>query len=109
MVTGTGPDAVSCARVALERVGYHTPNRQENVAVAVVDSLVASRRRAARRLHQELGLDARRIVSVPHDHGLTASSRFEPATLRPSTRRAYVGLAALLSEDPRPGPQGKGQ
>lgn len=103
----TSVDGASSASSTLEWLGAHGHGELARRSVTVVSAI-----RGPGRLVGEADLVAhfaarcRAVVVVPFDEHLSTGGEFDLAKLRPRTRRAYLDLAAAVSEGmavPRPG------
>ncbi|MFF2040322.1 AAA family ATPase [Kitasatospora sp. NPDC058170] len=106
----TSVDGASSASSTLEWLSTHGYDALARGSVTVVSSI-----RGPGRLIREADLVAhfetrcRSVVVVPFDDHLAVGGEFDPAKLRPKTRRAYLDLAAAVGEGMaagQPGPQG---
>jgi MinD-like ATPase involved in chromosome partitioning or flagellar assembly len=102
VVTTSSQDAVLSAHVALERIRTAAPQLLPRVTVALVSLSERQHRRTARRLRDQLRLAIHRIVPVPFDPMLAAGSAVDVTRLRPSTREAFVRLAAFVVDPVSP-------
>jgi len=102
VVTTSSQDAVLSAHVALERIRTAAPQLLPRVTVALVSLSERQYRRTARRLRDQLRLAIHRIVPVPFDPMLAAGSAVDVTRLRPSTREAFVRLAAFVVDPVSP-------
>jgi MinD-like ATPase involved in chromosome partitioning or flagellar assembly len=91
------PDLVDAVQYAMGRINQVDPDRLRHVVVAVVAMTPRSYRSAVRRLGALLG-QSHRVVLVPYDRALHGGGPLSLATLRPSTREAYLSLAAFAAE-----------
>ena len=102
VVTTASQDAVLSAHIALERVRNSAPQLLPNVTVALVSLTDRQHRRTARRLRDQLRLAIHRIIPVPFDPALAAGASVNLTRLRPSTREAFVRLAAFVVDPVSP-------
>lgn len=91
------PDLVDAVQYAMGRINQVDPDRLRHVVVAVVAMTPRSYRSAVRRLGALLGR-SQRVVLVPYDRALHGGGPLSLAALRPSTREAYLSLAAFAAE-----------
>jgi MinD-like ATPase involved in chromosome partitioning or flagellar assembly len=96
IVTTANQDCVHAARSALEHAATRRTDPSARPVIAIVCMTNRSWRRTSRRLRGELGTDTAGIIVVPHDRALMRTGPIDAASLRPSTREAYLALAALV-------------
>jgi MinD-like ATPase involved in chromosome partitioning or flagellar assembly len=102
VVTTASQDAVLSAHIALERIRTAAPHLLPKVTVALVSLTDRQHRRTARRLRDQLRLAIHRIIPVPFDPALAAGASVSLTRLRPSTREAFVRLAAFVVDPVSP-------
>jgi MinD-like ATPase involved in chromosome partitioning or flagellar assembly len=105
VVTGTGPESIEHARLALRRAREGRPaDTTVEPVVAAVRTRPRSAERAARnlvqQLTQQLGLGADWLVTVPYDPELARAARVGPALPSRWAQAAFVTLAALVAAGP---------
>ncbi|WP_432832691.1 MinD/ParA family ATP-binding protein [Dactylosporangium sp. CA-092794] len=96
IVTTATDEGLQSAQLALDRIS----ERDRSARVPVVFAVVRVRPHADRRLHSRLGRltdGSAEGALIPYDRYLSGGGRFDPARIRPATRRAYLALAALVA------------
>ncbi|MET9615534.1 MinD/ParA family ATP-binding protein [Kitasatospora indigofera] len=95
----TSVDGASSASSTLEWLGSHGYGELARRSVTVISGIRGPGRLVGEAdLVAHFGTRCRAVVTVPFDEHLATGGEFDLAKLRPRTRRAYLDLAAAVSE-----------
>jgi MinD-like ATPase involved in chromosome partitioning or flagellar assembly len=95
LVVNTTRAALDALATAVERLAEAAPDRLENLLVALVCWQANDFGRVMPHLR---GADLARVVGVPYDRSLAGGGPMDPGRLSAATKRAYLTLAAMISE-----------
>ena len=98
LVVTTTRAALDGSVMAVERAAEEGPDGVKNLLVAVVCRRAGEFRRVVTRLQAAESPGLADVVAVPYDRTLAGGGPVDPSRLSRATTRAYLSLAAMISE-----------